>query len=43
MNNISPEKRLKIYQEQNNKEGIKAMLEIIAKKEHQKSMKEFVK
>ena len=43
MNNLSPETRLKIYRAQNNKEGIKAMLEIIASKEHQRSIKEFVK
>jgi len=43
MNNLSPEKRLKIYQAQNNKDGIEAMLELLSKREHQKSMKEFVK
>jgi len=43
MKNLSPETRLKIYQIQGNKEGIKAMLELIEKREHQKSMKEFVK
>ena len=43
MKNLSPETRLKIYQAQNNQAGIKAMLEIIASREYQKSMKEFVK
>ena len=43
MKNLSPEKRLDIYQAQNNKEGIEAMLEILAKREHQKTMREFVK
>jgi len=44
MNNLSPEQRLKMYKLLNAKDGIEAMRELLArKKEHQKSMKEFVK
>ena len=43
MKNLSPEKRLEIYRKQNNEDGMEAMLEILASREHQKTMKEFVK
>lgn len=43
MNNTSPETRLRKYIKLDNPDGIRAMHELIIKKEHQKSMEEFVK